>query len=127
MTSLLAQLDSVMVPRVAHQALSDWIAGNPIPGTKAFSPGTLLIAHTIERALAEHCETVDFLRGNEAYKYFWGAQDEAAYRRAFFRGEKIISMHSETLVGFVDYCIAESPETRSFACRDQQLVSRLDP
>src|SRR5690242_14628490 len=27
MTSLLAQLDSVMVPRVARQTLSDWIAG----------------------------------------------------------------------------------------------------
>jgi len=58
------------------------------PRYKPFSPGTLLIAHTIERALAEHCETVDFLRGNEAYKYFWGAQDEPTYRRAFLRGEK---------------------------------------
>jgi len=58
------------------------------PRYKPFSPGTLLIAHTIERALAEHCESVDFLRGNEAYKYFGGPQDQATYRRAFFRGEK---------------------------------------
>ena len=58
------------------------------PRYKPFSPGTLLIAYTIESALAEHCKTVDFLRGNEAYKYFWGAQDQPTYRRAFCRGEK---------------------------------------
>lgn len=55
------------------------------PKYKALSPGTLLIAHTIESALAEHCETVDFLRGNEAYKYFWGAQDRPTFRRVFLR------------------------------------------
>ena len=58
------------------------------PRYKPFSPGTLLIAYTIESALAEHCKTVHFLRGNEAYKYFWGAQDQPTYRRAFCRGEK---------------------------------------
>ncbi len=57
------------------------------PKYKALSPGTLLIAHTIESALAEGCEAVDFLRGNEPYKYFWGAQDQPTYRRAFFRAE----------------------------------------
>jgi CelD/BcsL family acetyltransferase involved in cellulose biosynthesis len=55
------------------------------PKYKPLSPGTLLIAHTIESAWAEHCETVDFLRGNEAYKYFWGAQDHPTYRRVFLR------------------------------------------
>lgn len=52
---------------------------------KPLSPGTLLIAHTIESACAEHCETVDFLRGNETYKYFWGARDRPTYRRVFLR------------------------------------------
>jgi CelD/BcsL family acetyltransferase involved in cellulose biosynthesis len=58
------------------------------PKYKPLSPGTLLIAHTIENALAEHCEAVDFLRGSEAYKYFWGARDEPTYRRTFLRGGK---------------------------------------
>lgn len=40
-----------------------------------FSPGTVLIAHAIEAAIAEGCKYFDFLRGNEAYKYSWGAQD----------------------------------------------------
>jgi CelD/BcsL family acetyltransferase involved in cellulose biosynthesis len=55
------------------------------PLYKSLSPGTLLIAHTIERALAEGCEAVDFLRGNESYKYFWGAKDHPTYRRVFLR------------------------------------------
>jgi CelD/BcsL family acetyltransferase involved in cellulose biosynthesis len=55
------------------------------PEYKPFSPGTLLIAHTIESALAEGCNAVDFLRGNEAYKYFWGAKDRPTYRRVFLR------------------------------------------
>jgi CelD/BcsL family acetyltransferase involved in cellulose biosynthesis len=55
------------------------------PKYKPLSPGTLLIAHTIESALAEGCEAVDFLRGNEAYKYFWGARDQPTYRRVFRR------------------------------------------
>ena len=55
------------------------------PRYKTLSPGTLLIAHIIEAGLAEHCETVDFLRGNEAYKYLWGAQDRPTYRRVFLR------------------------------------------
>ena len=55
------------------------------PKYKPLSPGTLLIAHTIENALDEGCEAVDFLRGNEAYKYFWGARDHPTYRRVFLR------------------------------------------
>ncbi len=55
------------------------------PEYKSISPGTLLIAHTIETALAEGCEAVDFLRGNEPYKYFWGAKDHPTYHRVFLR------------------------------------------
>ena len=39
----------------------------------------------LKAALAEHCEAVDFLRDNEAYKYFWGAKDQPTYRRVFLR------------------------------------------
>jgi CelD/BcsL family acetyltransferase involved in cellulose biosynthesis len=39
------------------------------------SPGALLIAHAIERAVREGAREFHFLRGQEAYKYRWGAQD----------------------------------------------------
>lgn len=39
------------------------------------SPGSVLIGHAIETAIGEGCTRFDFLRGDEAYKYDWGAQD----------------------------------------------------
>jgi len=51
------------------------------PAVASLSPGMLLIGHAIEQAIREGCETFDFLRGNEAYKYLWGAKDEINYRR----------------------------------------------
>lgn len=45
------------------------------PGCAAASPGSLLIGGMIDAALAEGCREVHFLRGDEAYKYAWGARD----------------------------------------------------
>ena len=39
------------------------------------SPGTALLGHAIQAAVAEGCDTFHFLRGREAYKYAWGAVD----------------------------------------------------
>lgn len=39
------------------------------------SPGTALLGHAIQRAIAEGCSEFDLLRGQEAYKYAWGAVD----------------------------------------------------
>lgn len=39
------------------------------------SPGTLLLAHVVEHAIAEGRRELHFLRGGEAYKYAWGAVD----------------------------------------------------
>jgi CelD/BcsL family acetyltransferase involved in cellulose biosynthesis len=39
------------------------------------SPGTLAVAHAMEAALAEGVREFHFLRGQEAYKYAWGATD----------------------------------------------------
>jgi CelD/BcsL family acetyltransferase involved in cellulose biosynthesis/SAM-dependent methyltransferase len=39
------------------------------------SPGTLLIAHAIEQATREGAREFDMLRGQEHYKYRWGAED----------------------------------------------------
>lgn len=39
------------------------------------SPGALLIAHAMEEAIREGAREFDFLRGQESYKYEWGAKD----------------------------------------------------
>lgn len=49
------------------------------------SPGTLLIAHAIEAAVAEGCREFHFLRGRERYKYEWGAADRWSMRRVLSR------------------------------------------
>jgi CelD/BcsL family acetyltransferase involved in cellulose biosynthesis len=56
----------------------DYIGGFD-PAVAAISPGTLLVAHAIERARAEGAMRFDFLRGQEAYKYRWGAVDEGRF------------------------------------------------
>ncbi len=52
------------------------------PEYRHLSPGSLLIGHAIERAIAEGALEFDFLRGRESYKYLWGAKDRVIYRRA---------------------------------------------
>ncbi|HZG42201.1 MAG TPA: GNAT family N-acetyltransferase [Longimicrobium sp.] len=44
------------------------------------SPGTLIAAHAIEQAIAEGASELDFLRGQEKYKYDWGAVDRRTHR-----------------------------------------------
>jgi len=49
------------------------------------SPGTILMGHAIEEAIREGARAFDFLRGQEAYKYEWGALDRWNRRRSFRR------------------------------------------
>jgi CelD/BcsL family acetyltransferase involved in cellulose biosynthesis len=51
------------------------------PEHKALSPGTLLIHHAIQEAVEEGAVSFDFLRGQEKYKYLWGAEDTPTVRR----------------------------------------------
>ncbi len=44
------------------------------PEYKSISPGTLLVASTIRRAIEEGCESFDFMRGDEPYKRRWKPQ-----------------------------------------------------
>ncbi len=39
------------------------------------SPGTLLLGHIVDQAAAMGVRELHFLRGGEAYKYAWGAED----------------------------------------------------
>jgi CelD/BcsL family acetyltransferase involved in cellulose biosynthesis len=44
-----------------------------------------MFAHGIAQALGEGARAVDFLRGRERYKYFWGARERACYGRMLER------------------------------------------
>ncbi|MGA0596029.1 GNAT family N-acetyltransferase [Enterovirga sp. CN4-39] len=55
------------------------------PGFSFESPGTLLVGHAIEAARQEGASEFHFLRGQEAYKYEWGAADRWNRRRSFRR------------------------------------------
>ena len=50
------------------------------PDARELSPGVLMVARYMEMALALGRRRVDFLRGNEPYKYEWGAVDEPIQR-----------------------------------------------
>jgi Acetyltransferase (GNAT) domain len=50
------------------------------PEARELSPGVLMVARYIERAIASGKRRVDFLRGDESYKYEWGATDEPIQR-----------------------------------------------
>ena len=49
------------------------------------SPSAILLAHAIEQAASEGCCEVDFLRGQEPYKYEWGAVDRWNMKRSIRR------------------------------------------
>lgn len=45
----------------------------------ALSPGIVLFAHSIQEAISAKRRRYDFLRGNEEYKYRFGAKDQQVY------------------------------------------------
>jgi CelD/BcsL family acetyltransferase involved in cellulose biosynthesis len=56
------------------------------PDARELSPGVVLIAKLVERAIEHGCQRIDFLRGDESYKYEWGAVDEPIQRLLVRRG-----------------------------------------
>ncbi len=50
------------------------------PDARDLSPGVLLVERYLRRALERGMTRLDFLRGNEPYKYEWGAVDEPIRR-----------------------------------------------
>jgi CelD/BcsL family acetyltransferase involved in cellulose biosynthesis len=58
------------------------------PEAYRLSPGIVLMAHLIRRAIEEGCFRIfDFLRGDEAYKYDLGGTDTYVHRLTITRGE----------------------------------------
>ncbi len=51
------------------------------PDLAKLSAGTIIIGHAIEEAVREGSTEFDFLRGQEPYKYSWGAQDRQNWNR----------------------------------------------
>lgn len=56
------------------------------PAARDLSPGVLMVHAYVERAIATGRTRLDFLRGDEGYKYEWGAQDEPIQRLLVRRG-----------------------------------------
>jgi len=50
------------------------------PDARDLSPGVLMIHGLVARALAAGVRRLDFLRGDEPYKYEWGSVDEPIQR-----------------------------------------------
>ena len=50
------------------------------PDARDLSPGVLMVNAYVERAIATGRTRLDFLRGDEGYKYEWGAEDEPIQR-----------------------------------------------
>jgi hypothetical protein len=50
------------------------------PDARDLSPGVLMVERYVRRALAAGKRRLDFLRGDEGYKYEWGAVDEPIQR-----------------------------------------------
>lgn len=50
------------------------------PEVARLSPGTLLVGLVIEDAIRRGMSQLDFLRGREPYKYWWGAHDRGTVR-----------------------------------------------
>jgi CelD/BcsL family acetyltransferase involved in cellulose biosynthesis len=57
------------------------------PAARELSPGVLMIYGYMRRALERGIRRVDFLRGDEPYKYEWGALDEPIQRVLVRRGD----------------------------------------
>jgi CelD/BcsL family acetyltransferase involved in cellulose biosynthesis len=45
------------------------------------SPGVLLVGGVIQEAIRSGVKRIDFLRGREPYKYWWGAKDRETFRK----------------------------------------------
>lgn len=50
------------------------------PDARELSPGVLMVERYVRRALERGIGRMDFLRGDEPYKYEWGARDEPIQR-----------------------------------------------
>jgi CelD/BcsL family acetyltransferase involved in cellulose biosynthesis len=55
------------------------------PAYDPLSPGVLLLGAVVERSIEEGLAALDFLRGREPYKLWWGAEPRPTFRRRLSR------------------------------------------
>jgi CelD/BcsL family acetyltransferase involved in cellulose biosynthesis len=55
------------------------------------SPGVMVVGGVIEDLIGRGVKRVDFLRGREPYKYWWGAEDRKTFRRTLTRSPQSAS------------------------------------
>jgi len=58
------------------------------PDARELSPGVVMVACYVQRAIEQGRERLDFLRGDEPYKYEWGAVDVPVERLLVLRTEE---------------------------------------
>jgi CelD/BcsL family acetyltransferase involved in cellulose biosynthesis len=51
------------------------------PEHARLSPGAMVVGTAIEETIRQGARRIDFLRGREPYKYWWGATDRETFRR----------------------------------------------
>jgi hypothetical protein len=76
-------IDGVRVAAGIHMETPDsylYYNAGVDPAASALSPGVVMTARYVEAAIVAGKRRFDFLRGNEAYKYEWGAIDEPIQR-----------------------------------------------
>jgi len=56
------------------------------PEWARLSPGVMVVGGVVEDAIRGGVERIDFLRGQEDYKYWWGAVDRETFRRVLEPG-----------------------------------------
>jgi CelD/BcsL family acetyltransferase involved in cellulose biosynthesis len=69
-----------------------YYSGGFDPEVARLSPGTLLTAHAVDDALRAGAAAFDFLRGDEPYKYAWGAVDTLNTRVLLWRRDSLGSL-----------------------------------
>jgi CelD/BcsL family acetyltransferase involved in cellulose biosynthesis len=52
------------------------------PAWAKLSPGVMVVGGAIEDSIRRGARRIDFLRGREPYKYWWGAQERETFRRS---------------------------------------------
>ncbi|MBW3616868.1 MAG: GNAT family N-acetyltransferase [Proteobacteria bacterium] len=78
------RIGAVVLALEGKGALHFFISGFD-PALTDLGPGTLLLGDMVGEAAAEGLGELRFLRGQERYKYHWGAQDRPTLRRVFER------------------------------------------
>lgn len=78
-----------------HNRSTSYYLGGFLPQLEHLNAGTAIVGCAIEEAAREGASEFDFLRGDESYKYGWGATNRLTYRRTIYRNKKMYEHRSQ--------------------------------